>query len=280
MNKSLVLLLALLVQVCLTAHTHQNPAFNNWVNQPGAGANPQNPQNPAFANWANRPGTPPNAQNPAFNNWANQPGAGGNPQNPAFNNWANRPGSPQPGLNPQNPAFNNWANRPGTPGVNPQNPAFNNWANRPGVNPGPMGPGGLSGGRTGFNNWLNRPGQPGQPGFNPNPGMTTSYPAALPGLGGALNNWMGSSGGNFNNLDIRLRQFLAQNRINVPVPDASSCLRYSVPNSASRYQVSCVLPNGQRFTEVCTGPQQCNLVTCKLAVCSRIPGGRLLRTPF
>ena len=258
----------------------QNPAFANWNNRPGT-PGPQNPQNPAFANWNNRPGTPTTGpQNPAFNNWANRPGTPGapGPQNPAFANWNNRPGTPGPG--PQNPAFNNWNNRPGTPG--PQNPAFNNWNNRPGT-PGPQNPA--------FNNWNNRPGSPigglssGRGGFNNWMSSSGPLPNVNSGIRGSqgragFNNWMSSSTVNSFDIDSRLRLFLNQNRINVPIPDAASCIRYSVPGSGQRYQVSLVLPNGQRFTQPCTGIANCNLVTCKLGINSRIPGAQLLRIPF
>lgn len=209
--------------------------------------------NPAFNNWINgsqqRPGTP---QYPV-NGSQPRPGA---PQNPAFSNWLNRPGQPaRPG---QNPAFGNWLNGSQTRPGAPQNPAFNNWLNRPGSQPRPGTPQNPA-----FNNWLNRPGQPGtSQGRN------------------AFTSWMNNSTITSSNLDNRLRNFLSQNRINVVIPDTNSCLRYSVANSSPRYQVTCALPNGQRFTQACFGSANCNMVTCKLAMCSRLRGGGLYRSAF
>lgn len=179
--------------------------------------------------------------NPAFNNWVNSG------QNPASSNLVNgsqlRPGT--------NPAFNNWVNGSNLNPQNPQNPAFNNWINGTGTRPG-------SAGQNAWNNWAN------------------SNSANSQGKN-AFNNWINNSSSNAGDLDNRLRSFLTQNRVNAAVPDANSCMRYTISNSSPNYQVTCALPNGQKFVQSCFGNANCNMVTCKLSMCSRLQGGGLYR---
>ena len=146
----------------------------------------------------------------------------------------------------QSPAFNNWLNSSQV-ALRPQNPAFNNWLNSSQAGPRPQNPA--------FNNWLNGSQSAVRPGF-PNPNS------------------------NIQNLDMRFGAFLRQNRINANIPPTMQCLRHSTPILHNNYRVTCALPNGQRFTETCYGRQNCNIVTCKLQMCSRMPRGGLFRVGF
>lgn len=260
MNKFTILVGVLLLNLSVSLHLQSAPnAFTNWANSG---------QNPAFNNWANGANGARPAQNNAFNNWANTPNENtGTPNNGAFNNWVNQPGN-------QNPAFNNWANN----STAKPNPAFNNWMNQSGQQ-------GTSNGQNAFNNWNNRPGiQQPQPGTNGQNAFNNwnNRPGVQPGSNGqnAFNNWANNSTVNSNDLDNRLRSFLSQNGINTPVPSGNECMRYSISNTHNNYQVTCSLPNGQKFQQACYGKDNCSMVTCKLSMCSRIPNGGLYRVGF